>query len=90
MRRGYPLTVVGLAHTAFPQGTSCRSHIVIATAKLGATTITGFTLMGLGLVVNLRDLKRKSEVGKLGINLVFSRELGLSRGSMAGKGKSQR
>lgn len=72
MRRGYPLTIVGLTHTAFPQGTSCRSHVVIATAKLGATTITGFALMGLGLVVDLRDLKRKPEVGKLGINLVFS------------------
>ena len=87
MRRGYPLTIVGLTHTAFPQWTSCRSHVVIATAKLRATTITGFALMGLGLVVDFRDLKRKPEVGKLGINLVSNGELGLSRGSMAGKGK---
>lgn len=90
MRREDPLTVVGLAHTAFSQRTSCSSHVVIATAKLGTTTITWFTLMGLRLMVDFRDLKRKPEVGKLGINLVFSGELGLSRGSMAGKGKSQR
>lgn len=73
MRRGYPLTIVGLTHTAFPQGTSCRSHVVIATAKLGATTITGFALMGLGLVVDLRDLKRKPEVGEIRNKSCFQR-----------------
>lgn len=42
--------------------------------------------MGLRLV-DLGVLGKKSEVGKLGINLVFSGELGLARGRVTGKGK---
>lgn len=87
MRRGYPLTVAGLAPTAFPQGTSCRSHVVIATAKLGGTTISGFALMGLGLV-DPGDLERKPEVGNLGINPVFSGELAQREEDRKGKGHS--
>jgi hypothetical protein len=42
--------------------------------------------MGLGLV-DLGVLKKKPEVGGLGINLVFSGKLGLTRGRVTGKGK---
>ena len=45
--------------------------------------------MGLGLV-DLGVLKKKPEVGGLGINLVFSGELGLTRGRVTGKGKGHR
>lgn len=47
---GHPLTVAGLAHTAFPKRACCRGHVVIATAKLGAAALSGLTLLGLGLV----------------------------------------
>lgn len=42
--------------------------------------------MGLGLV-DLGVLEKKPEVGKLGINLVFSGEPGLTRGKVTGKEK---
>lgn len=84
--RGHHLTIAGLAHTTFPQRTSCRSHVVIATAKLRASTLTGLTFMGLGLV-DLGVLKKKPEVGKSGINLVVSGVLGLTRGRVTGKVK---
>lgn len=59
---GHPLTVAGLAHTAFPQRTCCRGHVVIATAKLGAPAIIGLTLLGL-VRVGLGYLGRKVGAG---------------------------
>lgn len=64
--KGHLLTIAGLAHTAFSQWTSCRSHVVIATSKPRASTLTGLTFMGLGLV-DLGILKKKQpEVQRLG------------------------
>lgn len=47
---GRPLTVVGLAHAAFPKRACCRGHVVITTAKLGAPALAVLTLLGLVLV----------------------------------------
>ena len=44
---GHPLTVVGLAHAAFPKRACCRGHVVITTAKLGAPALAVLTLLGL-------------------------------------------
>lgn len=60
---GRPLTIAGLAHTAFPKRACCRGHVVIATAKLGAPALTGLVLLGLGLV-GLGGLGRKLGIGQ--------------------------
>ena len=68
--KGHPLTIAGLAHTAFPKRTSSRGHIIIATAKPGALALTGLLLLSLGLV-GLGSLRRKPRLGKLGIGLAL-------------------
>lgn len=65
---GHPLTIAGLACTAFPKRASSRGHVVKATAKLGAPALTGLILLSLGLV-GLGGLWRKPRVGTLGTGL---------------------
>lgn len=62
----HSLTRAGLACTSFSKGACSRSHIVIATAKLGAPTLSRLILLGLG-PVGFRGLEKK--VGKLGMGL---------------------
>lgn len=70
---GHPLTIAGLAHTAFPKRASSRGHVVIATAELGAPALTGLILLSLGLV-GLGGLGRKPRVRMLGIGLARGRD----------------
>lgn len=65
---GHPLTVAGLAHTAFPKRAGRRGHVVIATAELGSPTLTGLILLGLGLA-GFGGLGKRLRVGKLEIGL---------------------
>lgn len=76
-KKGHPLTVAGLAHTAFPKRAHRRGHVVVATAKLGAPALAGLILLGLG---------RKPKVGKLEVSLALGGELQAARQRMAGRG----
>ena len=79
-KKGHPLTVAGLAHTAFPKRAQRRGHVVIATAELGAPALTGLILLGLG---------RKAKVGKLEIGLALGGNSRLPGGEWQQEGQNR-